>query len=375
MTDAGTKRVILVGAGHAHLHVVRHARAFVRRGIELLLVDPDRFWYSGLATGMLGGMYAPDDDQINPEQLAARSGARFVRDRMIGLDADARTVRLRSGTELAYAALSLNLGSQVSNPGFHLPSPSVWPVKPVSNLWGLRQRLEKRIDRDNHRIRVLVIGGGATGCEVAASIDALARRRNGSVSVTLVTRGSRLLPGHPRCASNTLVEALERRGIAVLLSTEVNRTENGEAVTSLGDRIAWDEIVLATGLEPPAITQALGLPVDDRGGLEVEASLQCRGRDRVFGAGDCVSIDGHRLPKLGVYGVRAAPVLLHNLLAVLDGAPLKSYRPQRRALIILNLGCGEGLAIRGHLYWRGTLSLRLKDRIDLRFMAKYRAGD
>jgi len=93
----------------------------------------------------------------------------------------------------------------------------------------------------------------------------------------------------------------------------------------------------------------------------------------VFGAGDCVGLEGHALPKLGVYGVRQGPILADNLLASVTGAPLKVFRPQKRSLIILNLGCGDGLALWGALHWYGRSSLLLKDRIDRRFLMRYRS--
>jgi hypothetical protein len=46
---------VLLGAGHAHLQALERAAAFAGRGHELVVVAPDRFWYAGLATGMLGG--------------------------------------------------------------------------------------------------------------------------------------------------------------------------------------------------------------------------------------------------------------------------------------------------------------------------------
>jgi NADH dehydrogenase FAD-containing subunit len=66
-------------------------------------------------------------------------------------------------------------------------------------------------------------------------------------------------------------------------------------------------------------------------------------------------------------------VLLHNLGAVLDGDPLRRYRPQRRALLILNLGDGTGLATWGGFAWRGRAAFWLKDRIDRRWLASVRA--
>ncbi|MEX0655822.1 MAG: hypothetical protein WD151_16990, partial [Phycisphaeraceae bacterium] len=82
---ANARRLVLVGAGHAHLHLAQHARDYLRRNIDVTLVDPDAFWYSGMATGMLGGMYDADDDRIAPQRLITRHGGRFVHARMTGL--------------------------------------------------------------------------------------------------------------------------------------------------------------------------------------------------------------------------------------------------------------------------------------------------
>ena len=106
----------------------------------------------------------------------------------------------------------------------------------------------------------------------------------------------------------------------------------------------------------------------------MDATLQSIADERIFAAGDCIRLEGHRLPKLGVFGVRQAPVLLHNLRAFLQGRPLQTFRPQPRCLAILNLGDGRGLALWGPLHWQGQLSLRLKDAIDRRFLARYRAA-
>jgi NADH dehydrogenase FAD-containing subunit len=92
---------------------------------------------------------------------------------------------------------------------------------------------------------------------------------------------------------------------------------------------------------------------------------------RVRGGGDCIAFEGRELAKIGVYAVRAAPVLHHNLLAALEGRPPWAFRPQRRFLLIVNLGDGTGLATWGPLYWRSRLMFQLKDWIDRRFLAEY----
>ncbi len=91
------RTVVLVGAGHAHLHVVSNARAFTTRGVRMVLVDPGIFWYSGLATGMLSGQYDPADDQIDVADLALRFGAEFIPGKVSSISREHKRVVLEGG--------------------------------------------------------------------------------------------------------------------------------------------------------------------------------------------------------------------------------------------------------------------------------------
>ena len=156
------RRVILVGAGHAHLYSLKRAAEFACRGVELIVIAPESFWYSGLATGVLGGHYAPEQDQVNVEALVTRGGegGRFIRDRVTAIDPRAKSVRLSSGVTLGYDVLSLNLGSETRPlPG---EDERVFAIKPLRNLWRLRQALEAA-RAAGEKPRVLVAGGGGFG--------------------------------------------------------------------------------------------------------------------------------------------------------------------------------------------------------------------
>lgn len=155
------RTVILVGAGHAHLYVAAHADTLIERGARVVLIDPTEFWYSGLATGMLGGMYEPAEDQVDLRALIEAHGGEFIQGRVEALDTGARRLRLANGHQLAYDFVSINVGSRVNVdaiPGA-AHDPSVWPVKPVSNLWKLREHVEAQF-RAGEAPRMAVIGGG-----------------------------------------------------------------------------------------------------------------------------------------------------------------------------------------------------------------------
>ena len=364
-------RAVLLGAGHAHLGVLKRASGFAGRGHELVVVAPDRFWYSGLATGMLGGEYPPGLDQVDVAALAARGDARFVCGRAARVDPAARLVHLEDGPPLAYDALSLNLGSEApAIPGGD--APDVYAVKPIRRLWELRSELERRFrDAPGDAVRVALAGGGVTAFELAANVAALAARRGGRVEVTILAAGAEALERLPSAAARRVLGALRGRGAVLRTGARVARIDGGRAALEGGGDVPFDLFVNATGLRPNRVIRDCGLPVDGAGALRVDARLRSVADAAVHGGGDGVAVEGHELPRVGVHAIRQAPVLRRNLLASLEGAAPRRFRPRRRYLWIMNLGDGTGLAARGGLWWHGRAAHWLKDRIDRRFLRGY----
>ncbi|PMR77457.1 NAD(P)/FAD-dependent oxidoreductase [Billgrantia endophytica] len=374
-TTDSRPHILLVGAGHAHLYLIRHRHRLA--GADVSVVDPGAFWYSGMAAGVMGGRYSPAQGRIDPRQLARRYGATPLRGRLTGLDIQARAAKLADGRAIPFTLLSLNLGSYAAAPSAHPQGPDVWSVKPIAQLVGFRRRLEAAFRRGSHP-RVVVVGAGSSGIELACNLRELAWRHGARLDVALVNRGQRVLEGGPPGASRWLARHLSRRGIAMHTDTRATgHVPGGVSVVCMGDQdrpsvLEADHVIYATGLTPPRVFDHLGLPVIEGRGLAIDETLQSTGEPDIFAAGDCAAMIDHPLPRLGVYGVRQAPVLLANLAARLKGAGLSSYVPQTRALAILDLGHGTGLAIRGHRWWAGRLSLIWKSRLDRRFMRQYR---
>ena len=100
-------------------------------------------------------------------------------------------------------------------------------------------------------------------------------------------------------------------------------------------------------------------------------TLQSTGDERVFGAGDIATQLNHPRPKAGVYAVRQAPVLAHNLRAAALGQSLKEHRPQDKFLSLISLGDRAAVADRGPFSARGKWVWRWKDHIDRNFMARF----
>ena len=266
------------------------------------------------------------------------------------------------GSHLEWDVVSFNIGSVVDLPPT-APEGAV-VVKPLRDLSRLRERLQRPpTGRGNH---VAVVGGGASGIELAAHLAA----RADTDRVHLLEHGPRVGDFLPRRAARRLVDLLVDRGVQIVTDAVPVRADEHLVVLRDGTRLAHDVLVMATGLAPPPL--ATGAPLGGRNGFPVRATLQHCDHDDVYAAGDCADFLPAPLQRIGVHGVRQGPVLLTALEARASGAPAPVYRPQKHVLSILDLGGGKALAVRGRWWWLGRSSLALKRRIDRRWLETYR---
>lgn len=356
------RELVLVGGGHAHVQVLRRLAMAPRDDVRVTVVlDRPVAVYSGMVPGVVARQYALHEAEIDVWPLAMRAGARVVDAPAIGLDVGAARVLLDGRPPLPYDAVSFDVGSTVAG----LDTPGVRehavPTRPIG-------RFVERLDEALAGIatpRVLVVGAGAGGIELAFVL----RHRTGG-EVTLLDANATLLPGWTPSLGRRVRAAAEKRGIAVRHGRVVG-VEAKRAHLDGGDTLPFDVLVWVTGAAPHPWMTRLDLPLDDRGFLRVDASLHARAG--VFGAGDCVAVGDHDLPKAGVYAVREGPVLADNLLAYVSGKPTRLYRPQRGFLTLLNLGDGTAIGAKGPLSFEGAWVWRWKDRIDRRFMAMFQS--
>lgn len=355
--------LLLVGAGHAHLYLVKHAAALLDAGYRVHLLAPRYFHYSGVASASAAGPMAPDEGRINVAALARRSGVTFHEGTLASLDLARRLAGTSDRREIGYDVLSLNIGSVVASPGFPV-DPQVLRTKPLGELGRLGARLAAAAEPVG--AHVTVVGAGASGLELAAHLTT--HRDVGHVR--LLEAGPEIGADLPRRARGRVLRLLADEGGA--------EVRTGFAVSSLGasvargrdgEEVAHDVAVLATGLAASPLVGQLGLGT--AAGVPVRETLQHVDHDEIYAAGDCAHFVPQPLPRIGVHGVKQAPVLHRSLLARAAGESLPVYRPQRRALSVLDLGGGTGLATWGRAWWMGRSALRLKRAIDRRWLRRY----
>jgi NADH dehydrogenase FAD-containing subunit len=232
------------------------------------------------------------------------------------------------------------------------------------NLSEARQRILESLDD----FRVVVVRGRPAGVEVSGNAAAMREGRKLHISVVA---GKRMLQGFPASAQRPALRSLGARGVQVFEGTNAERIEEREIHLQNGRFLPYDLCFLATGVRPPDLFGHSEMPTGNDGGLAVIRHLQCSRYPRVFGGGNCIHFLPRPLHKVGVHAVRQGPVLRHNLLAVLEGRPLRTFKPKSTYMLILNLGDGRGLLLWRSIALHGKLFFSLKDRIDRRFVNRF----
>jgi selenide, water dikinase len=369
--------ILLLGGGHAHMHVIKAFAQRPLRGVRVTLITRDlETPYSGMLPGVVAGLYAPEEAHIDLVRLAGVTGTRLIHAEAVGLDRGAKRVLLAGRPPVAYDILSIDVGitpDLASVPG---AAEHGIAVKPIGTFLARLEQLRARCSTGAVR-HITVIGGGAAGVELVLSLrtrlyaDAARDGRDLAFSFALVT-DEVLLAAHNVRVRRAFRKHLAAAGVELREHCAATALKAGVVVCRDGKTFATDAVLLATDAAPPDWFKESGLALDSGGFLAVTPTLQVANDPDIFAAGDCAGLVETPREKAGVYAVRAGPPLAANLARRARGEALWPWRPQRRHLALISTGKRYAVASRGPLHAEGAWLWTVKDWIDRRWMEMYR---
>lgn len=387
--------IVIVGGGAGGLELAtRLGDTMGRKGrARVILVDrsPTHFWKPLLHT-VASGKRDPQVFQIEYSAQAAEHGFTFMHAELRSVDRAARVLELapclsddvgevRAARNLGYTTLVLALGAVTNFYGVPGAAEHVCTLDNVREAKGFYRRFfgacvraSEAAGKEGNAVNVVIVGGGATGVELAAELGysarALAKYKIHTldpardVRITILERGARLLPHLPLEQSARAEAYLKSRGIEIRTGTAVTQVgadcvhvREGEGETQLrpASLTLW-----AAGVEGPAITGTLGLSLNRMRQIMVKPTLQSVDDANVFAIGDCASfvcpVKGAAPPRAQVAHQQA--MFLASALARREGKPLPefSYRdygslvslgPVAAVGVLMGGSYGSKLAVNG----------------------------
>ena len=364
------KKLVIAGAGHAHMLTMARLSSFVEAGYEVNVIGPCEYhYYSGMGPGMLGNNYSPEEIRFATKTVTEKMGATFTLDHVQRIDPVNQRVQLASGDELPYDVLSCNLGSQVPENLTTGPQDDVFQVKPIEKLLQARQRILEL--GSTKKISVGVVGGGPSAVEIAGNVWRLGQEPGMNPINVILFAGSQLLPHHSDGVRRMAYRSLRERDIHIEDNCRVQTVETGRTISAAGKNYDLDIIFVAVGIRPSKVFSESGIPTGPEGGMLVNRYLQSPAYPNIFGGGDCIYFAEAPLDKVGVFAVRQNPVIYHNLLAALRNTVFRPFVPGGNYLQIFNMGDDTGIFYRRPVLFGGRVSFWLKNYIDRKFMQHY----
>ncbi|MDR5882081.1 FAD-dependent oxidoreductase [Caballeronia sp. LZ032] len=348
-------RIVIVGGGIAGILLATKLGREIRNGLAatVTLVDMSatHIWKPMLHT-IAAGTRDVNLQQVSFIAHAAAHGYAYQPGAMCGLDRERKQVqvaeiRAANGEKVLdartidYDVLVLALGSRANDFGTQGVAQHAHFIDSQAQAEAfneiLRARLFRSIARDQ-RFRVAIVGGGATGVELAAELSSLLDIASGygdptvrqRLELTLIESSPRILASFPPNISASSETLLTRMGFSVLTQTRVTGATADGFLHGSGDLVPADLMVWAAGVKAPEFLAGLaGLETTHSNQLVTRATLQASRDDQIFALGDCSSLTlrnaERALPPTAQVATQQAEHLAKTLPAWLTGAPLRDF--------------------------------------------------
>jgi NADH:ubiquinone reductase (H+-translocating) len=376
MTDA--PHVVIVGAGFAGLSAVGGLR---KAGLRVTVIDQNLYsTFQPLLYQVATGGLNPGDIAYPVGGFSAKRAARYIRGDLVGIDAEARQARLADGRLVGYDYLILATG--VAANYFGVPGAA-------ENTFGLYTRADSIVLRDHimnglerlsadpegsPEFAVTVVGGGATGVELAGTLGELRGDvlratfpdvEPARLKVRLIEMGQQLvMPFNPKLREYTRKQ-LADRGVDIRLSTEIREVAPDHVLLGDGTSLRSDLTVWAAGVAAPDEVKGWGVPQGKGGRVLVGPDLRVEGSDRVFAVGDIALHAAEPSPQLAQPALQEGRHAARQIVHLVRGEPTEpfSYHDKgmmatigRRSAVVQ---FPRGARITGTLAWLAWLALHL----------------
>jgi NADH dehydrogenase len=383
-------RVLILGGGFAGYTAAKTLCKMTRRrnDVGVMLISRENyftFW------PMLPGVVSSDIDTKNVAQplrrALIREGASFRRADIEAIDLEKQCVKA-GDREFPYHHLIVALGGEPAYFGIPGVEEHAISMKGIGTAEAIRNRVIERYEETtlargevpDSKLSFVIIGGGATGVEVASELHELVHGvlapdypniNPYRIKIALVDRNDQILKELDPALRRTARKKLADLQIEVINNVKAQEITADKVILDDGREIETENAIWTAGFRASEKLDDLGLPHDERKGLKVDPYMRVEGHDNVWGIGDCaatVEKDGKPVPPNAQAAVQQGRAVARNVLAAIDGHDLEpfDYKPLGQLVEMgSEFAVNEVFGIKfsglmAALFWRATYLYKLE---------------
>ena len=369
-------RVVILGGGFGGLA----AAEALGHDAEITVVDRNNYQtFLPLLYQVATAGIAADHIAYPIRGALRKTGGRFHMGSPLSIDHRNKTVKLDSSEVIPFDHLIVALGSVTAD--FSIPGVREYSLgmKSIHESLIIRSEIMRRYEdlcrfQDDTRLKVVIVGGGPTGVEMAGALGELIKgplksdqaEAAANIDIYLVEAGPRVLPMFDRSLTDKAQNELEKLGVNLILKTAVKSLEAGAINFADGSSMRAHIVVWAAGVTSSPGIYELSVPTEGSR-LKTDKTLQVTNYPYIWAVGDCSGardFNGQFLPQVAPVAMQQGRFVAAQIKRLTKGQSLKEFIykdkgsmatiGRHKAIIQV-----KGLKISGPVAWFGWLFLHL----------------
>lgn len=360
MAAAGVPTIVIAGCGFGGMASALGLARRLRGKARIVAIDKtSRFDYHASLPALVSGKVMEDEITIQYAPVFSRCGIEFLESRISGIDWRKKRVLL-PGRAIRYDYLVLAVGSQTDYYGVPGARENCLEFKSDLDALSIRSHVAKIFKPGKIRgkpsgsTRIVVVGGGLTGVELATDLkslmDSVCAKRGIPPSereIVLVGRSPHLSPGFSEEVGIFCESYFREQGITLALGNPVSKVGKGCVVLQNGRKIESKTIIWCAGIRPSRLAESLGGPdYDGSCGLVLNKYLQWVASPSIFAVGDCGYCSAMEVQPVltAMRAIEQADYAVHNIACEIEGRAHHKMQYSPRVFPAL-ISMGQDMAV------------------------------